>query len=821
MADVSITIGAKDEASKVIKGVGDTVDQTTGRIGKMGSALGDVAKIAGGFVLAQGILKAPGFFMDAAKAAAEDEAATARLQQTIKSLGGDYDAQLKKVNEAITSGQKLAFTDDEVRDSFQFLAQATGSSAEALKRQSAAMDLSRGANIPLAQATKMLGKINEENVDTFKKLGIEMADNATEADALAAVQAKFGGQADAYAKSTAGQFAQAKIAMSEIVESIGGAVLPAFTSLATFAADKLPILQEAVGDLAEKAKALAEAGWEKIEGPLKAIAEMTWDALKDAASVLVTLGAITWDGLVAGFTAIKDFASAEIAPRIADIASSIKEIAQASIAHVAPQFDALKSAIAGVSLKDLSDGFQTLKEKIQPAIDVLQPLVERVLAAAKQAVMDVVKELGPLKKAFEDLGKALEPLTPLLEPLAKVLGTVLVLAVAALLLALEGFIRFTGTTLKVAIEALVIVIKGITLAIEGVTKVVQEWGPKIGGALGDVAKTFKANIDFIIGYFDPLMNIGEGVINGIVNGIQAGTQKVMDAARAMVGAIEGAIPDWIPHSPSKRGVEIGKGFGDGVVKGISDSRPILKQATIDTMRVMDDEWKVLAQGFLRSTEEDIQLWAAVLEESLATGREMGTAELAAMFDHFDIILANAGLSDEMQRIARGAFFALEEGFLNGGGVAAAALQEAFDKIKAIMAANAPSMVVPGAGGAASSYILGSDGKWYPNEAAMPPGVSGASSGGDPNAKTANGSSTSYIGGGQTAGLPHMPNVGDTFNGMTWNGTAWVQGPSADTGTGGAQHATITIVQNIGSVGSKGEAAMMMQDGAYALATRGL
>jgi hypothetical protein len=56
------------------------------------------------------------------------------------------------------------------------------------------------------------------------------------------------------------------------------------------------------------------------------------------------------------------------------------------------------------------------------------------------------------------------------------------------------------------------------------------------------------------------------------------------------------------------------------------------------------------------------------------------------------------------------------------------------------------------------------------------------------------------------------------------GGQWINGvfyPSANTGSGGAQHSTITIVQNIGSVGSKGEAAMMMQDGAYALATRGL
>lgn len=91
----------------------------------------------------------------------------------------------------------------------------------------------------------------------------------------------------------------------------------------------------------------------------------------------------------------------------------------------------------------------------------------------------------------------------------------------------------------------------------------------------------------------------------------------------------------------------------------------------------------------------------------------------------------------------------------------------------------------------------------------------------PGATSKDGTYGAYIGGGQYSAQPQQPTVGQQWNGMTWNGSAWIQGPSADTGSGGAQHNTITIVQNIGSVGSATEASMMMQDGAYALATRGL
>lgn len=231
-------------------------DEGIERAEKKGSGFGQtmakVGTIAGGIALGGALQKAPGFFLDAANAAAEDAAATARLETTLKSLGGNLEDHLGLVDQAITAGQALAFSDDDVRDSFQFLAQATGDVDEALRRQRLAMDLARGANIPLGQATKMLGKLNEENIQTFKKLGITIAEGATEAEAMAAVQAKFAGQAEAYGKSTAGQFAQAKLRMGELKETIGGALLPALTVFATVLATKVfPALETTIGFITE------------------------------------------------------------------------------------------------------------------------------------------------------------------------------------------------------------------------------------------------------------------------------------------------------------------------------------------------------------------------------------------------------------------------------------------------------------------------------------------------------------------------------------------------------------------------------------------
>jgi phage-related protein len=237
-ANLDVAVRAVNEASAALKaarddidGLGKAADDSDGKTRKLGGALGDVAKIAAGFIVAQGIQKLGGFLTDAVKAAAEEEAAMARLGQTLKSLGGDFDSHMGKVNEAIAAGQKLAFSDDEVRNSFQTLAQATGSVEEGLRRQKLAMDLARGAGIPLEAATRMLSKVNEENVDVLKRLGIEMDANATETEALAAVQAKFGGQAAEFAGTAAGKWAQFQLRMSEVKETIGLALLPIITKL--------------------------------------------------------------------------------------------------------------------------------------------------------------------------------------------------------------------------------------------------------------------------------------------------------------------------------------------------------------------------------------------------------------------------------------------------------------------------------------------------------------------------------------------------------------------------------------------------------------
>lgn len=236
MADTTYRVkftGDSAELESKLKSLGVEFDNLGTKGSSASSTIADIGKTAAGVAIGGAITQLPGFLTDAANAAAEDERATALLATAVRNAGGDFDANIAKVNDRIDAGQNLAFSDDDVRESFETLLAATGNTDEALQKQSAAMDLARGKGISLQQASTLLAKANDENVNVLRRMGITLKDGATEADLLATVQEKFGGSADAYAKSTAGQFEQAQIAMAEAQETIGGALLPIMASLAT------------------------------------------------------------------------------------------------------------------------------------------------------------------------------------------------------------------------------------------------------------------------------------------------------------------------------------------------------------------------------------------------------------------------------------------------------------------------------------------------------------------------------------------------------------------------------------------------------------
>jgi hypothetical protein len=228
------------------------VEKAEGALSHFSGAIGRVATTAAGFVLGKAITDAPRFFFNAAQAAADDAASMGRLQQAVENSGASWDSYGGRINEAISSGQKLAFSDDDIRGALTNLTQETGSSEEALHRLHTAQDLARGSGLDLSTASRLLGKVTDESANVLKRYGISVEKGASAQDLLNKVDARFGGQAAKFAQSGAGQWAIFKDQLGEVQEQLGYHLLPLFTALGSFLVSTLlPVLfrlADAVGN---------------------------------------------------------------------------------------------------------------------------------------------------------------------------------------------------------------------------------------------------------------------------------------------------------------------------------------------------------------------------------------------------------------------------------------------------------------------------------------------------------------------------------------------------------------------------------------------
>lgn len=532
-AQLGFAIRAVNEANKAMKEIQQDLGKVEksakdadGAMSKMGHALGDVAKIAGGFVLAQGIMKAPGFFMDAAKAAAEDEAATARLEQALRNAGGAFDENVKKVNDRIAAGQKLAYSDDAVRDSFQTLLAATGDVDEALKRQALAMDFARGAGIPLGQASKLLGKVTSENVEAFKRMGITIGEGATEAEAFAVIQEKFAGQSETYAKSTAGQFEIMKIKMGEVQETIGAALLPVMTKVGeVLATQVVPAIEEFAAKVGPSLSAAGTFLQDNLLPPLQKLADWFTGNKEAMQAAGVAIGAV----LVVAFTAWAVAAGTAAVATLLAMAPIIAIVAAvallaAGIYLLVKHWDDLTAKYPAVGA-----AADAVKEKFLAFVNWIQsdfvPGVMTVYNATKEAIE---KAVAFVKEHWETIG-----------PIVK-----------APLEVIAGYVQLYFNNMKTIIETVIGVIKGIVdvfmgvftgdwdRAWSGVKQIFESIWNGITGMIGNFAT-------FILNVVPSVLAAGQALGGALLDGIKAALSATAgfagDIGQAVITAVKELI----------------------------------------------------------------------------------------------------------------------------------------------------------------------------------------------------------------------------------------------------------------------------------------
>jgi hypothetical protein len=219
---------------------------------KAGQSLGAKLKAAltpgnllAGFGVGLAVAKVTDFLGDAVHAAREENAAIATLTQSIHANDLAWDGNIDRIEEVIDKRQDLAFADDEQRASLQRLVSVTKDVNKALELQRTAMDLARLRGMDLATASDLIGKVYAGNLGTLSRYGIVLEEGATATEALAEIQRRAAGQAEAFARTEAGLADRFAIAIDNRVEAIGQKLLPVIAELTEFLLDEgIPALDQ-------------------------------------------------------------------------------------------------------------------------------------------------------------------------------------------------------------------------------------------------------------------------------------------------------------------------------------------------------------------------------------------------------------------------------------------------------------------------------------------------------------------------------------------------------------------------------------------------
>ena len=174
--------------------------------------------------------------VQAAKAAAADQAAQAQLARQLVASTNATTAQVKENEDFISSLQMTAaVADDELRPALASLVRGTGDLASAQTALQTALDVSAATGKSVQEVSDALSKAYGGNTKAIKQLSPELfgliKDGASVNEIMQSLNGTFGGASEAAAQSAQGSFKKISIALGEIQETIGNQVLPYMTRL--------------------------------------------------------------------------------------------------------------------------------------------------------------------------------------------------------------------------------------------------------------------------------------------------------------------------------------------------------------------------------------------------------------------------------------------------------------------------------------------------------------------------------------------------------------------------------------------------------------
>jgi phage-related protein len=247
LADVDNFTKNLDKADKDVATFGD-------KVAKFGKIAGAAFAAAG----AAAVAYAGKLAIDGVKSAIEDEAAQAKLANTLRNVTKATDNQIAATEDYILkTSLATGVADDELRPSLDRLTRATKDLDKAQQLQTLALDIAAGSGKSLQAVTESLSKAQEGNLAGLSRLGVGITKAELASLSFDQITAKLAGtfenQASKQADTFQGKLARLTVAFDEGKETVGAYILDAITPMVeTLVKNVIPAIQDFTSNLGDK-----------------------------------------------------------------------------------------------------------------------------------------------------------------------------------------------------------------------------------------------------------------------------------------------------------------------------------------------------------------------------------------------------------------------------------------------------------------------------------------------------------------------------------------------------------------------------------------
>jgi hypothetical protein len=242
--DTVIRIVTQDEATAGLSKITDEIkkladasgapaagaDVTSAAFSKLGTVIAGLGIAAIVYKMVDAVRD---FATESVQAAAAEEQAFARLASAVNASGTNYSSVSSITEEMAAKFRALGIDCNETASALTQLTTITGSYKKALEYLPAIADMAASKGMALSSAAMVVGRAMEGNVGILRRYGVMLAENATAEDAMAAIQQKFAGTAQAMADTTAGRLQVLAVAWDDLKEAVGTPLLSAVGNVAT------------------------------------------------------------------------------------------------------------------------------------------------------------------------------------------------------------------------------------------------------------------------------------------------------------------------------------------------------------------------------------------------------------------------------------------------------------------------------------------------------------------------------------------------------------------------------------------------------------